>query len=209
MRLGRSAMLGLTLALVACGGGGSVGAVGAASNVVVVGAAPPVHDAGPSGPVPCRVGYWGDSISALTAPHLDPRIAVTLHSVIGGTAQAALATLLQDPLTEPIQVVEYGTNDANGNSDLIAPVLSMLQRIKAVGDIPVLTGIPQEQTGALAVEGNYNLWLSQQGVAYANWSAVPYAGPSDTMPDGVHPEAAYAQRLADALSATILGICTP
>ena len=205
----RSSMLGVTLALVACGGGGGVGSGSPASGFSVVSTAPPVHEVAASAATPCRIGYWGDSISALTAPYIDPRIAVTLHSVVGGTSAAALATFLQDPLAEPIQVIEYGTNDANAGSDLIEPETSMLQRTKALGRLAVLTGIPQEQTGALAVEQNYDLWQSQQEVPYANWPGVAYAGASDTMPDGVHPEAAYAQRLAAALSTTILQNCTP
>lgn len=192
----------VSMALTGCGGGGGGGGSGEPPSAsLVVTPAPPV--ASPAVPAVggCTIAYWGDSISALTGPKM--KLVPTLHAVVGGTASAALAAFLQDPLTERFIIIEYGTNDANAGVDLTAPVLSMLAWAKARNRVVILTGIPHEVTGNLAVEANYSLWQSQQGVPYADWPGVAYAGPSDTMPDGVHPADDYQQRLADRLDATI------
>jgi lysophospholipase L1-like esterase len=187
------------LALVACGGGGG------GAGVVVTAAPPPVATPAVASAAVgvCSVEIWGDSIAALTAPRLATTLQVDLHAVVGGTAQDALAAFLQDPLAARFIVIEYGTNDANAGSDLEVPVRSMLQWADAKGRTVVLTGTPHEVAGEVAVEANYNLWLSTLGRAYADWPGVAYAGPSDLMADGVHPADAYQQRLADALSKTI------
>lgn len=151
----------------------------------------------------CSIGYWGDSISALTAPRINPEFTVTLHAVVGGTALAAQATLLQDPLAERFQVLEYGMNDADAGEALQAPIASMLARVTAVGATPVLTGLSHATAGNEALRLDFDLWLSQQGAAWADWPDVAYAGASDLLPDGIHPDDAYSQRLADALSAKL------
>ncbi len=203
-------MLCAALALAGCGGGGGGGAVGGSGepsiNVLVAAPSPPVEPPAPSGAGDCTIAYWGDSISALTAPRIDPRITVHLHAVFGGTAAAALPQFLQDPLTEPIVVIEYGANDANGGGDLYTPLTSMLARARARGRTVVLTGIARETAGDAALQALDNTLIRQQvgaGVAYADWPSVAMS----LMADGVHPDDAMQQRLADALSATVLGVC--
>jgi len=191
-------------ALVGCGGGGGGAGGGVPASLVATSppAAPPAASASPAAG-DCTVAYWGDSISALTAPRLDPRITVHAHSVVGGTAQAAQTAFLQDPLAEPIVVLEYGTNDANGGSDLEAPLSSMIDRASSLHRTIILTGIPHETAGAVAVEANYNFWMSTLNLPYVNWGSTS----GGLMADGVHPDDAYQQVLADALSAKILESC--
>jgi HNH endonuclease len=202
----KAAAIAAALLLSACGGGGSSGAAIAPTPVATT--APSTSSDVP----PCSVLYFGDSIAALTSPRLDSSLQVTLKAQIGGTAQANLAAVLQDPMAARFVVYEFGTNDANGGSPLQAPVLAMIQRAESLGRTVVLTGIPHEVAGQVQVEANYSFWESTLGRVYANWPAVAYAGPSDLMPDGVHPGTQYTQRLADALSATILSLapeCRP
>jgi hypothetical protein len=205
----RTSIIALTLALCACGGGGGGAGGGAPASASLVVTSPPVAAPAASAVGGCTVGFWGDSIAALTAPRLASTLQVDLHAVVGGTAQAAEATMLQDALAERFQVIEYGTNDANSGSPLQAPVLAMIARAESLGRTVVLTGISHEIAGAVDVEANYSLWESTLGTLYANWPGVQFNGLSDLMPDGVHPEAEYAQRLADALSTIILEHCTP
>lgn len=204
--------------LTGCGGGGGAGGSGEPPNVLVAAqSSPPV--ATPAVPastgVPaaggCTIGYWGDSISGLTGWRIDPRIVVDMHAVWGGTAQAAVATFLQDPLAEPIQVIEYGTNDADAKVDPTGALTAMLDRAKALGRTVVLTGMPHNTAGDpsahATVDAIIRALAKAYGAAYADWPDVPYAA-GDLIADGVHPGDAYQQRLADVLSSTVLSICT-
>lgn len=202
----RTAMAAAALvALAACGGGGG----GATSGFATAIEAKPVQTEQPPNkqpPAPCSVAYWGDSISAMTAPRIGKGLQVNVHGVIGGTAQAALPTFLQDPLAERFVVIEYGMNDSNGAaaSSFEMSVRSMLDRVKAVGRTPVLTGISNATAGEVGVRANLNLLLSKlatdYGAVWANWPATSGA----LTADGVHPTDAYAQALADALTAAIV-----
>ena len=211
-------MLLAVILLSGCGGGGGVSGGGAPPSVSLVSASspPPVTPPAASEPVAakpagaCSTDYWGDSIAGITAPDLDPAIhAAAPHFVIGGTAQAALPQFLQAPLA-PFVAIEYGTNEANGQTPLEPALRSMLDRVKALGDRAVLTGMPQTTAGDPIYHLSYNTLIQslakEYGAVYADWPGVSYS-PGDLQPDGVHPGAAYAQRLADALSAVILENC--
>jgi lysophospholipase L1-like esterase/predicted small lipoprotein YifL len=203
------------LALAACGGGGG-GSMPPASAFSTASEAPAQQSAQPEQPaqIPdkkaaatgCTVAYWGDSISALTESKLGKGLAVTAHAVIGGTAQAALPTFLQDPMVERFVVIQYGMNDSNGAgaSAFETSIRSMLDRAKAVGRTPVLTGISKATAGEVGVRANLNLLLSQlandYGALWANWPSTSGA----LMADGVHPADDYQQLLADKLTRVIV-----
>ena len=203
--------------LAACGGGGGGGG-GAVAPVAVV---PPTvtadtpKDEGevklqePTAPAPvpaCSFAYWGDSISAMTAPRIGKGIQVQLHGVVGGTAQAAQYALLQDPLAARFVALEYGTNDSNGKVPYEPAMRAMLDRIKAVGRTPVIVGLPNATVGEVLYHATYNALagqLAQQyGALFVDWASVPWQA-SDLMPDGVHPKDDYQQRLADAITRVI------
>lgn len=199
----------LVAALAGCGGGGG----GSAVSLVGSGAVQGPQDAASSNAPPakqyppCSVDFWGDSISAMVAPRLSPRLEVKLRSLPGGTAAAAQASFLQDPLESRFIVLEFGTNDANSGSLLEPPLRSMLDRAKVLGRRIVLAGIPIQTAGNTAVLANYRLLTgalaSEYGTVYADWGAE--AGP--LMADGVHPADEYQQLLADKLSQLILKEC--
>jgi hypothetical protein len=187
-------------ALSGCGGGGGGGG---APPLLTVAETPPVATPAPSGAGGCTIALWGDSIAALTQARLNPGFKVTGHAVVGGTAAAAQATFLQDPLAEDIIVLQYGMNDANSETPMAAPVQSMLDWAKAKGKPVVITGISRDTAGDQAYWATYNALLEQMAPVWANWPGVAFAGPSDLMPDGVHPNEAYQTRLADQLSAVL------
>jgi len=199
-----------------CSGGGSGGSAGgsAASLASLQTAAGTTTKTGTRAPAvqppadACSVAYWGDSVSALTGPKLDKRLHVAMHAVVGGTAQAALPQVLQDTMAERFVVIEYGTNDANYKADLATPMRSMLDYAKSKQRKPVLTAMSNATAGELAYHSTLNLVIASLAGEYkslfANWPTVQYAGAGDLMPDGVHPNDGYQQRLADRLSQTIL-----
>jgi lysophospholipase L1-like esterase len=209
------------LALAACGGGGGGGGGGSlpsTSAFSTASEAPAQQSAQPEQPaqIPdkkaaatgCTVAYWGDSISALTESKLGKGLAVTAHAVIGGTAQAALPTFLQDPMVERFVVIEYGMNDSNGAgaSAFETSTRSMLDRTKAMGRTPVLTGISKATAGEVAVRANLNLLLSKlandYGALWADWPSTSGA----LMADGIHPADDYQQLLADRLTQAIVDV---
>lgn len=159
---------------------------------------------------PCSVGYWGDSISALTEPLMDDRLDISLHAVPGGTAKAAQETFLQDALAERFIVIQYGMNDANGQVPVEATLRSMLDRVKAKGRTPVLTGISRASAGEVMLRVAYNVQIAGLATEYsalhADWPGLPFNAAADLMDDGVHPNDGYQQRLADKLSETILAV---
>jgi lysophospholipase L1-like esterase len=193
--------------LAACGGGGSP----ASSLPAVATSAPAKPTAARSEPPAkadaCSVYFWGDSISALTAPRLGATLKLKTHGVVGGTALAAQTALLQDELVARFVVIEYGTNDANSLAPFEPAMRAMLERIKAVGRTPVVVGLSNATVGELAVHANYNLiaksLASEYGALFVDWAAVPWS-PADLMADGVHPADAYQQRLADQLTQVIV-----
>lgn len=205
--------LAALLTLTACGGGGGgeSGGVpitfpGAATTQGVAKDTAPASEAPPA--APCSVAYWGDSISSQTGPRIDKRLQLTPHAVVGGTATAARAPFLQDPLTERFIVIQYGINDANFKIALEPALRSMLERVKAIGRTPVLTGISQATAGEFGLYMTHNAVVrklaTEYGAIYADWPGVPFSGAADLMPDGIHPLDGYAQRLADRLSQALL-----
>jgi lysophospholipase L1-like esterase len=207
--------LAVAAALAACGGGGGGGAPASFPVAGATVTADTPKDGGevkleqpaPPAPVPsCSFAYWGDSISAMTAPRIGKGIQVELHGVVGGTAQAAQFALLQDPLAARFIALEYGTNDSNGKVPYEPAMRAMLDRIKAVGRTPVIVGLPNATIGEATYHATYNALagqLAQQyGALFVDWASVPWQA-SDLMPDGVHPKDDYQQRLADRITQVI------
>lgn len=197
-------------ALTACGGGGggSGGAVPFAAAPASPASEPKTQAEQPPGKVPaCSVAYWGDSISALTAPRLGKGLQVALHSVVGGTAAANAPAFLQDPLVARFVVLEFGTNDANAHAPFEPAMRSMLERIKAVGRTPVVVGLSNATVGEALYHATYNALAGnlarEYGALFVDWAAVTWS-PADLMADGVHPADAYQKRLADELTRTIV-----
>lgn len=204
----------LALFLAACGGGGGSGGGSILPTTSSLQAASPAPSApvqqstAIAPPATCSVAYWGDSISALTGPKINPDLSVNLHAVVGGTAAAAVPAFLQDSMAERFIVIEYGTNDANSETPLEASYRSMMDWAKAHNRTIVLTGMSHGTAGDMIYHSTYDLVIQnlakEYGAIYANWPGVAYAGASDLLPDGVHPNDAYQQRLADQLSNVIL-----
>lgn len=191
--------------LAACGGGSGQAAAPSVPAVEQPKRSAPTEH--PDKVAPCSVAYWGDSIAAMTAPRMDKRLDVELHGVVGGTAQAAQASFLQDPLLARFVVLEYGTNDSNAKVPFEPAMRAMLDWAKAAGRTPVLTGLSNATAGELVVHAVYNVQTLQlakeYGALHADWAAVAWS-PADLMADGVHPNDSYQQRLADKLVVTIL-----
>ncbi|WP_177142590.1 GDSL-type esterase/lipase family protein [Variovorax sp. YR216] len=139
---------------------------------------------------------------------MDERLHVNVHPVYGGTAIAAQASVLQDAMAERFIVIQYGMNDSNYKSPIEPAFRSMLDRVKAMGRTPVLTGISTATAGEVMLRAVYNVTIAnlakEYGALYANWPGDVAYDAGSLMADGVHPTDDYQQRLADKLSATIL-----
>lgn len=156
----------------------------------------------------CSVIFYGDSITALTAPRMGKGLQVTVKAQVGGTAQSNLATFLQDPLDARFVAINFGMNDSNGAGAMTfdSTVRSMLDRAKALGRTPVLTGISKATAGDVGIRSNLNLLLSQlakdYGALWADWPATNGA----LMADGIHPADEMQQALADRLTQAITAV---
>jgi lysophospholipase L1-like esterase len=190
------------------GGGGSGPVMGNPMSAAPVETKQPEPSKAPT-PAVCSLAYWGDSISGMTRSRIGAGISVASHGVIGGTAAAAVPVLLQDPLAERFVALEYGTNDANSQTPYEPAMRSMLERIRAVGRSAVIVGLSNATAGDMVYRATYNALArklaGEYGATFVDWSSVTWS-PADLQPDGVHPDDAYAQRLADALTAAIVSV---
>lgn len=216
---GRTAITTAALALLtACGGGGGGSAGGFAllaaqsDNGTAPATKAPTTEQPPEKAPQCSVIFYGDSITGLTAPRLGKGLQVTVKAQVGGTAQANLAAFLQDPLTARFVAINFGTNDANAHAPFEPAMRSMLEWVKAKGRTPVLTGLSNATAGDAAYRATYNAVASQlakeYGAIWVDWAAVP----ASLMADGVHPDDAMQQRLADRLTRAIVAVapeCQP
>jgi hypothetical protein len=200
------------LALAACGGGAG-GSLPSTSAFSTANEAPakPVQTEQPSDKAaPCSVIFYGDSITGMTAPLMGKGLQVTVKAQVGGTAQANLAAFLQDPLEARFVAINFGTNDANSETPMQAPLQSMVDYAKSKGRTVVLTGMSHGTQGDLVYHETYDALIKSMaksdGVLFADWPGVPWSA-ADLQADGVHPNGnGYSQRLADRLTQAILAI---
>lgn len=189
--------------LAACGGGG-----GSVSGAAPYPTPTPVA-AEPARPVStCSVAVWGDSIAGGVYPLMDKRLDVHWYGMPGTTAAVGLPQFLQSPLAETYIVIEYGTNDANFKSfSYEYDMRTMLDRVKAMKKVPVLTGLSRTTYGDGQLHNAYNALASQlakeYGAMWIDWGAVP----GELQADGIHPDPTLYKALADKLSNSIAEVC--
>lgn len=201
-------------ALTACGGGG-----GGEESPVAETPAPPVVVASPA-PVQkaaCGVSLYGDSIlhgafnnagvaDRLPEPpyaalqRLRPAYVITDFSINGDAAVAHVGAFLNDTPPGVVVVIEYLANDASSNANPVeyeSAMRAMVQRVKALGKAPLVTG-----ASAYVGVANRELFngialrvAQEEGAAYADWNSV---GGVD-LSDAVHPNQPYSTRLVERL----------
>lgn len=209
--------LAAALALTACGGGGGGGG-GSGGGMPMLPLAPvaaPAPTPAPATPArDCSVTLYGDSIlngSTFSAgriaepptagiQRLRPAYRVVDRSQAGDNAQQRMPSMLNDAIDTRIVVIEQGLNDAGNSLPYEAPLRAMVQRVKALGKLPIVTGISQAKV-AVANRDAYDAIAlrvaSEEGATFADWGAVSVV-PTD-MADDVHPAQAQSTRLVEQL----------
>lgn len=129
---------------------------------------------------------------------------VTDRSVPATTASSRLAEFLDDRLDSRLVVIQFGINDANFGQLYEPAMRSMLDRLKTLGRIAVVTGI-SNGTYPMPQRPAYNAiaqrLAAEYGALFADWDGVPWS--AEEVPDGIHPTPAYSKRLSDKLVATL------
>ncbi|MFH0134835.1 GDSL-type esterase/lipase family protein [Variovorax sp. VaC1] len=179
-----------------------------------------------TGPADCSVTLYGDSVlnggtnidgvgpahikepPAMGLVRLRPLVTVTDRSVPGDFALKRLPFLLSDPITTRFVVIEHGLNDAGNGFEYEKPLRSMVQRVKALGKVPIVTGLSRVKEGWVDQRDAYDAIASrvakEEGATFANWGAVPFS--PDDMADAVHPAQPYSTRLTEQLARTVDGL---
>jgi lysophospholipase L1-like esterase len=204
------------LCLAACGGGGG-GAGGASFAPVAAAPMPPTKQA-PAAP-DCSVALYGDSIMAgyvmdgsrLAEPpaaalkRLRPAYRIVDHSAAGETANARMATFVNDTPGTRLVVLEDGMNDATLQLAYEQPLRTMVQRAKALAATPIVTGLSHTRAGAVPLRDAYDQVArsvaADEGAVFADWGAVRFDAAD--MADDVHPAQAYSTRLVEQLAAAL------
>jgi hypothetical protein len=194
--------------LAACGGGGGEAFTGPAAE------APK-----PAAPI-CTVSLEGDSIQwggyanggpvvmRLEEPHylaikrMRPKYEVTDFSKNGEAAVTRLPAFLNISPPGRIVVIQYGVNDTGAASNVDAykeALRSMVQRVKAFGKIPVITGLSMSVIPKLT---EFNAAAKQvateENVIFADWASAVWNPDTDMdVVGGAHPKQAYSLRLAE------------
>lgn len=206
----------LVMVLSACGGGGGGGGGGVAAMPIAL----PVAQA-PAAPPPasvdCSVTLYGDSIlygytnaGRLSEPpasgikRLRPAYRVEDRTEPGDYVLRRLPTFLNQTIDTRFVVIEHGMNDAGNGFDYESPLRTMVQRVKALGAVPVITGLSNVRV-PLEKREAYNAIArriaDEEGAVFADWNAVAYD--SADMADDVHPAQPYSTRLTEKLVAAL------
>lgn len=199
--------------LTACGGGGGGGAM----PVIGIATSAPAKEAPTEQPIKpppvCSVTLYGDSIlhggtvggrlfepPAAALERLRPMYRVVDRSSNGDYVLLRLPSFLADQIDTRFVVIEHGINDGGNGFDYREPLRSMVQRVKALGKTPIVTGLSRVR-GAPPFRETYDALARQvaqeEGAIFADWGAAPYSDAD--MADDVHPAQAYSTRLVDKL----------
>lgn len=200
--------------LAGCGGGGGGG--GGPAIGLPVSAAPKEETVEqPIKPPPvCSVWLEGDSIlngsffpmsklaetPAAGIARLRPMYRVVDRTVPGNSVQLRMQGFLGEELDARFVVLQFGINDGGNGFNYREPLRSMVQRVKALGKTPVITGLSHVK-GAPKWRDDYDALAHQvaqeEGAIFADWGAVSH--PDADFADGVHPGQAYSTRLVEQL----------
>lgn len=218
------AALASAAALAACsggcgGGGGGSGSGGAVPMLPMAAPSAPAAPAAPAAPTgpDCSVTLYGDSIlygytskgrigepPAVAIKRLRPAYRVVDRSDPGDYVLRRLPTFLSDTIDTRVVVIEHGMNDAGNGFDYAEPLRSMLQRVKALGRVAVVTGISQVVAGVperATYDSTARRVAGEEGATFADWGAVRFD--ASDMADDIHPAQAYSARLVEQLVAAL------
>ncbi|MDR6538843.1 SGNH/GDSL hydrolase family protein [Variovorax soli] len=206
----------LTLAVVAgCSGGCGGGGGGGGAPIMGIPTSAPTKEARSEQPIKpppvCTVWLEGDSIlngsspaGRLTEPpaaaikRLRPAYTVTDRSMPGNYVTMRMPGFLAEIIDARFVVLEFGMNDGGNGFDYREPLRSMVQRVKALGKTPIVTGLSRVR-GAPPWRDAYDALAHQvateEGATFADWGAVPYSDAD--MADDVHPAQSYSTPLAE------------
>lgn len=199
--------------LAACGGGGGGGGGGFA-----VAGLPAKQDPQPEQPIKpppiCSVWLEGDSIlngsffpasklaevPAAALTRMRPMYRVVDKTVPGNSVQMRMSGFLSEQFDTRFVVIQFGINDGGNGFDYREPLRTLVQRVKALGKTPIVTGLSHVR-GAPAWRDSYDALARQvaeeEGAIFADWGAAAF-DPAD-MADDVHPAQAYSLRLVEQL----------
>lgn len=213
----KSLVILFSMALVACGGGGSSG--GGVAPVVAAAPAPAEAQKAPQnipenipGPTRCHVLIYGDSIIA------DPLLSETMPASIkrqrpewtvenrahgGETAFDGGRAAINDYIPPGARVVlEWGVNDSKLGTRIDA-MGDAARYVKSQGAVPIITGLVRigdvfnatynDEARRIAIE---------TGAAFVSWNELEI-----TTFDGTHPDQASTDRLVDDLLHTLDAEC--
>jgi len=196
------------VALAACGGGGGSDA----------------ESAKPEAPRPvCSVSLYGDSIlwggyanggsvvmrleepPAAALKRLRPKYDVTDYSLNGDSATVRLPAFLNDNPPGRIVVLQYGVNDtgmAPSANAYAESLRSMVQRVKALGKTPVITGLSRSVIPKRDLfDDTARRVAYEESVVFADWSAAEWHPDTDMdVVGGAHPKQAYSLRLVERIA---------
>ena len=202
----------------ACGGGGGGSAPLGAGALVAM--APVAAQQAPA-PRDCSIRFEGDSIlngangqsqrmsdpPAAILKRLRPAYTIDDRSTPGESAARRMPALINEQISSRFVVVQFGINDAGAGTAYEPAMRAILERVKALGRTPIVTGISRTNPDAppLANRDAYDAiarrLATEYGVPFANWDAVDL--PAALMVDGVHPNVEGTQRLVLALVAAL------
>lgn len=216
-------MLGAIVTLVGCGGGGSGGSGAAAlpsgfsSAATATSTASSASSATPVVAPDCTVLLWGDSIlrgdtlggllpesPAAGLKRMRPSYTVVDDTQSGDYITLRLSEFLNMSISSRFIVLEDGMNDAGHDFDYEQPLRAMVQRVKAQGKTPIVTGLSHVVDGVPhrdAYDAIASRVAKEERAVFADWGSVQYAAAD--MADDVHPAQPYSTRLTERLAATL------
>jgi len=224
MRALKLSALALSCILAGCGGGGGGGGGSGGGFPVAAAPAPapqaPATEPAPKPPAECSVTLYGDSIlvpAAAELAKLRPKYRI-VDKAVAGTKLASLdRTFANDWRNTRIVIIENGSIDAwHGTpASLLASTLgAMADYLRAEGRVTVITGPSHVayfsgsllpvfgDAGRAMFELEVKKLAADRGIAFADWGSVQFDGAAD-VPDGIHPRAAYSDRLVLRLAETL------
>ncbi|OUM01778.1 SGNH/GDSL hydrolase family protein [Variovorax sp. JS1663] len=208
----------LALAAVAgCSGGCGGGGGGGSSAPIAMLPAPSNPDPRPEQPIKpppvCTVWLEGDSIlhgsslagrlaepPAAAIKRMRPMYTVTDRSVPGNYVNLRIPGFLAEPLDARFVVLQFGINDGGQGFDYREPLRAMVQRVKALGKTPIITGLSRVRGAPLwrdAYDALARHVAQEEGALFADWGTAAF-DPAD-MADDVHPGQSYSTRLIEQL----------
>jgi hypothetical protein len=202
-------------ALAGCGGGGGgSGSGGMPIASLPAPKEPPAAEQPIKPPPVCSVWLEGDSIlngsffpsqrlaeiPAAALARMRPMYRVVDRTVPGNSVQLRMGGFLAEQIDTRFVVLQFGINDGGNGFDYREPLRSMIQRVKALGKTPIVTGLSRVR-GAPPWRDAYDQLAYQvateEDSIFADWGSVPYSDAD--MADDVHPGQEYSTRLTQQL----------